>query len=165
MRDREISAQLLCITFSCKWITLRYFGDWELNQHSRKSIYGSQVFAHSSLLHDKASQRNKGAGYIKDMPFIVHVLHVPLRPIPYTEQNCCFALAALQTQQKRQRLPCGVMLWGWKWKRPFSLGIHSCEFQPVSCRLPRIPSAVTGTPGWAQTSAPTSRQKKLRTAH
>lgn len=66
----------MLIVFSYKWINLRLFGDWELNQHSRKSTSRSQVFAHSFFLHDMASQRNKGTGYIKDMPFIVHVLHV-----------------------------------------------------------------------------------------
>lgn len=149
----------MLIVFSYKWITLRLFGDWELNQHSRKSTYGSQVFAHSSLLHDMASQRNKGTGCNKEMPFIVHVLHVPKRLITCTGQKCCSALPTLQTQQKKG-FPCGVILWGWKWMRPFSLGIHSCEVQPVSCRLPSILSAFAGTLGWAQTSALTSRQKK-----
>lgn len=126
--ERQGSKSLapMLIVLSYKWITLRLFGDCELNQHSRKSTYGSQVFAHSSLLHDMASQRNKETGYIKDMPFIVHLLHVWKRPIACIEQKCCFFCLLYKHSKKTE-----ASMWGhalrWKWKRPFSLRIHSCE--------------------------------------
>lgn len=65
------------------------------------------MFARSSLVHDIASHRNKGTGYIKDMPFIVHILHVLKKSITYTKQKCYFALPASQTAQKKT----GASMW------------------------------------------------------